>query len=211
MTTAARSVQKLRTEIAQLAAKLIASEGVADFRSAKRKAAVRLGIKSDHCMPTNVEIEQALQEYQRLFQSRSQPDCLRALRGTALRAMQFLERFRPRLVGAVLLGTATEFSEITLHLYCDAAEDVAWFLNEAGVKFEQASRTIKTAPGESREFPALCFVAGEAPVVLVLFTETLEAIKPLSPVDGRPMRRATLASFKALVADGLDDAAATDG
>jgi hypothetical protein len=210
MATAARSGLKLRAQIAQMAAKLIASEGVADFRSAKRKAAMRLGIDSERNLPTNVEIEQALQEYQRLFQSRSQPDHLRALRRTALQAMEFLEQFRPRLVGAVLLGTATEFSDITLHLYCDAAEDVAWFLSEAGIKFEQTSRTIKTAPGKSQEFPALCFIAGEIPVVLVLFTETLEAIRPLSPVDGKPMRRATLARFKNMVEGDLDYVAVTD-
>ena len=210
MSTAARSGLKLRAQIAQMAAKLIASEGVADFGSAKRKAALRLGIESERNLPTNVEIEQALQEYQRLFQSRSQPEHLRALRQTALEAMQFLEQFRPRVVGAVLLGTATEFSEITLHLYCDAPEAVAWFLNEAGIKFEQTSRTIKTAPGKSLEFPALCFLAGEVPVVLVLFTETLEAIRPLSPVDGRPMRRATLASFKTMAEGGQDCTAATD-
>ncbi len=210
MTTAARSGLKLRAQIAQMAAKLIAREGVADFGSAKRKAALRLGIESERNLPTNVEVEQALQEYQRLFQSHSQPDHLRSLRRAALQAMQFLQQFRPRLVGAVLLGTATEFSEITLHLYCNAAEDVAWFLSEAGIKFEQISRIIKTAPGKSLEFPALCFIAGEIPVVLVLFTETLEAIRPLSPVDGRPMRRATLASFKTMMEDGPDCAAATD-
>ena len=210
MTTAARSGLKLRAQIAQMAAKLIAREGVADFGSAKRKAALRLGIESERNLPTNVEVEQALQEYQRLFQSHSQPDHLRNLRRAALQAMQFLQQFRPRLVGAVLLGTATEFSEITLHLYCNAAEDVAWFLSEAGIKFEQISRIIKTAPGKSLEFPALCFIAGEIPVVLVLFTETLEAIRPLSPVDGRPMRRATLASFKTMMEDGPDCAAATD-
>ncbi len=210
MATAARSGLKLRAQIAQMAAKLIASEGVADFGAAKRKAALRLGIESERNLPTNVEIEQALQEYQRLFQSRSHPDHLRALRQTALQAMQFLEQFRPRLVGAVLLGTATGFSEITLHLYCDAVEDVAWFLSEAGIKFEQIARIIKTAPGKSLEFPALCFIAGETPVVLVLFTEALEAIRPLSPVDGRPMRRATLASFKTMLEGGQDCTAAGD-
>ena len=210
MATAARSGFKLRAQIAQMAAKLIASEGVADFGSAKRKAALRLGINSERNLPTNVEIEQALQEYQRLFQSRSQPDHLRILRRAALQAMEFLRQFRPRLVGAVLLGTATGFSEITLHLYCDAAEDVAWFLSEAGIRFEQMSRSIKTAPGKSMEFPALCFIAGEIPVVLVLFTEALEAIRPLSPVDGRPMRRATLASLKNMTEGDPDCAAAAD-
>lgn len=189
----------MRAEIAQLAAKLIASEGVPDFLAAKRKAALRLGVRSDRCLPTNREIELALREYQRLFESHSQPDRLHSLRTTALRAMEFLSRFRPRLAGAVLQGTATDFSEITLHLYCNVTEEVAWFLDDAGIRYEHASRVIKTGPVETREFPALCLIADGTPVVLVLFTEVLEAVKPLSTVDGRPMRRMTAAGLRALL------------
>ncbi len=201
MSTAARSTHRIRAEIAQLAAKLMASEGVGDFLSAKRKAAERLGIRSDRCMPTNLEIEAALREYQRLFQSDSQPRRVRALRRTALRAMEFLERFRPRLSGAVLHGTATDFSEVTLHLYCDVAEEVAHHLGDAGIEFEHTSRAIRIGPGDTREFPALRFMAGDTPVVLVLFTEALEAMTPLSPVDGKPMRRATRATLHSLLDD----------
>lgn len=203
MTHAARSAHKIRTEIAQLAAKLIASEGVGDFLTAKRKAAERLGLRPDRGMPTNIEIEAALREYQRLYQSGSQPDRVAALRRAALKAMEFLAHFRPRLTGAVLHGTATDFSEVTLHLYCNVAEDVALHLADAGIDFEHSSRTIKTGPGESREFPALKFLAGDTPVVLVLFTEALEATTPLSPVDGKPMRRATLPAVRALLDTGM--------
>ncbi|MBI1731645.1 MAG: hypothetical protein HYR49_02605 [Gammaproteobacteria bacterium] len=206
MTTATRSERRLRAEIAQLAAKLIASEGIPDFLTAKRKAALRLGVRSDRCLPTNREIEHALQEYQRLFQSQSQPGHLHAQRTTALRAMEFLARFRPRLAGAVLHGTATEFSEITLHLYCNVAEEVAWFLDEAGIAFKHTARTIKTGADETREFPALCFTAADMPVVLVLFTEVLEGVRPLSTVDGKPMRRASAATLRSLL-DGVEDVA----
>jgi hypothetical protein len=202
MTHAARSAHKIRAEIAQLAAKLIASEGVGDFLVAKRKAAERLGIRSDRGMPTNVEIEAALREYQRLFQSHSQPDRVQALRRAALQAMEFLARFRPRLTGAVLHGTATDFSEVTLHLYCNVAEEVALHLADAGIGFEHSARSLRTGPGESTEFPALKFLAGDTPVVLILFTEALEATTPLSPVDGRPMRRATLPAVRALLDAG---------
>lgn len=199
MSNTARSAHRIRVEIAQLAAKLIASEGVGDFLTAKRKAAERLGIRPDRGMPGNAEIEAALREYQRLFQSDSQPERVRALRLTAARAMEFVARFRPRLVGAVLHGTATDTSEVTLHLYCDVAEDVAHHLADAGIEFEPVARAIRTGPGEPLDFPALRFLAGGTPVVLVLFTEALEAMTPLSPVDGRPMRRATLPALRALL------------
>ena len=55
--------------LAQEAARIMAEEGVRDFRFAKRKAAERLGFdpRSLH-LPTNLEVEQALAEHQRLFQ-----------------------------------------------------------------------------------------------------------------------------------------------
>jgi hypothetical protein len=210
MPPASRNDQRLRAEIAQLAAKLIASEGIADFLTAKRKAALRLGARSERGLPTNREIEQALQEYQRLFQSQSQPGRLRALRTAALRAMEFLGHFRPRLAGAVLQGTATEFSEITLHLYCNVAEEVAWFLDDAGITYEHVTRVIKTGPDETLEFPALRLIADGTPVVLILFTEMLEAVKPLSTVDGKPMRRASTSGVRALLQGAQDDAGSTD-
>jgi hypothetical protein len=206
MSNAPRASQRIRMEIAQLAAKLVASEGVTDFLAAKRKAAERLGIRPDRGMPTNAEIEQALREYQRLFQSRTQPAHLQSLRRTALQAMQFLARFRPRLAGAVLNGTATEYSEITLHLYCNVVEDVVLHLQDAGIAVAHSVRMIKTGAADAVEFPELKFSADGTPIALVLFTEALEAVTPLSTVDGRPMRRANLDAVRALLESGPDTA-----
>src|SRR3546814_19953739 len=50
------------------AARLIAEGGIRDFHQAKLKAAERLGILDDASLPRNREIEDALREYQRLFQ-----------------------------------------------------------------------------------------------------------------------------------------------
>lgn len=47
---------QLRQRIAQLAARMMADEGITDYSHAKRKAGRQLGITEDHCMPTNVEI-----------------------------------------------------------------------------------------------------------------------------------------------------------
>lgn len=211
MTNHARPAHRIRAEIAQLAARLVASEGVMDFHTAKRKAAERLGLRPDRGLPTNAEIEQALREYQRLFQSHTQPQRVQALRRTALQAMGLLSRFRPRLAGAVLQGTATEHSEVTLHLYCDVAEQVVTHLADAGIACEHTSRSMKISAVDTREFPALRFVAGATPVVLVLFTEMLEALTPLSTVDGKPMQRATTEAVRALVDAGPGTTQFPDG
>ena len=68
-----------RRRIAVEAAKLIAEEGLRDYRQAKLKAAQRLGIFDDTALPKNGEIEEALREHQRLFRA-EQPETLRELR-----------------------------------------------------------------------------------------------------------------------------------
>lgn len=57
-----------RYRLAHEAARLMAESGVRDFHQAKLKAAERLGIHDDASLPRNREIEEALREYQRLFQ-----------------------------------------------------------------------------------------------------------------------------------------------
>lgn len=57
-----------RYRLAHEAARLMAESGVRDFHQAKLKAAERLGIHDDASLPRNREIEDALREYQRLFQ-----------------------------------------------------------------------------------------------------------------------------------------------
>src|SRR5215472_14772431 len=108
----------LRRALAQEAARIMAEHGIRDFLVAKRKAAERFGVTDGAAvLPKNTEIEAALAEYQRLFGGESHVATLHAQRRAALRAMRYLREFEPRLVGPVLSGTATEHSEIQLHLF----------------------------------------------------------------------------------------------
>ena len=182
------------------AARIMAEEGVRDFLFAKRKAAERLGFdpRSLH-MPTNIEVEQALIERQRLFQSDSQPLQLRNLRRTARDAMQLLERFNARLVGPVLAGTAAAHAVIYLHVFSDMPEQVAIFLMEKNIPYEVSARKLKSGGGV-HEYPVYRFVAGEFPIELTVFGVDGIREAPASPVDGRPMRRASLRDLELLLA-----------
>jgi hypothetical protein len=199
MPQSGKSSQNLRAEIAQLAARMIAVDGISDYRAAKRKAALQLGVKPDRFMPTNHEIEQAVSDYQRLFQGNRQPEELNELRLQAVEAMKFLDPFRPRLVGPVLAGTATRFSEIVLHVHCNTPEEIATFLEDRNISPAHASRTVKIRANETEELPAFRFIAGDRPVVLVVFDERHRTVHPLSPVDGKPMHRARIDEVEALL------------
>ena len=191
----------MRRLLTQEAARIMSEEGVRDFLFAKRKAAERLGLdpRSMH-LPTNLEVEAALAEHQRLFRSDTQPNHLRQLRETARNALKLFARFNARLVGPVLSGTAAEHAIVYLHVFSDMAEDVAIFLMEKGIPYENSARKLKSGAGIQYEYPVYKFVAGDVPIEVTVFEVDGIREAPLSPVDGRPMRRGSLKDVELLLA-----------
>ena len=194
----------VRAQIAREAARLMLEGGMRDYQAAKRKAANRLGVDERGQMPNNVEIETAVSDYQRLFRADSQPRHLAYLRQSALSAMEFLEEFEPRLVGSVLNGTADEHSVVELHLYLDAPEDVGLFLDARGIPYELGEQRLRTKPEDTRHFPAFGFMAGEAPIELVVLPYRAMRQPPLSPVTGKAMARANATKLRKLIASTND-------
>jgi hypothetical protein len=186
--------------VALEAARLMAEDGVRDFHQAKLKAAQRLGEVDASALPRNSEIEDALREHQRLFQSESQPLMLRTRREAAARAMSFFARFDPRLVGSVLDGTADEHSAVCLHLFDDDPEAVPRFLDEHGVPFEQRSRQLRLDRERSADVPVLVFSAEGLPFDLTVLPRDGLRQAPLDRIADRPMRRASLAAVQELLA-----------
>lgn len=188
-----------RQQLAFEAARLMAEQGVRDFALAKRKAAQRLGIHDDSAMPRNNEIEQALRDYQRLFQAQSQPQALQQRRLAAVEAMRFLARFEPRLVGAVLDGTGDAHSAVCLQLFADDADAVRHFLDEHGIRYESSERRLRLDREREARFPVLLFAAGEVPFDLTLLPRDALRQAPLDRISEKPMRRATLAAVESLL------------
>src|SRR5579862_7372224 len=182
----------LRRALAQEAARIMAEHGVQDFLVAKRKAAERLGVDDGAAvLPKNSEIELALAEYQRLFGGESHVESLSDKRRAALTAMRSLSEFEPRLVGAVLSGTATEHSDVQLHLFADRAESVTLKLIDAGIAHEVTERV--------RPFPGIRFAVDDHSIEATVFPADGIRQAPMSPVDGRPMRRANAFEVEALL------------
>jgi hypothetical protein len=198
-----------RHRLAHEAARLMAEGGIRDFHQAKLKAAERLGIHDDASLPRNREIEEALREYQRLFLGDSQADALRARREAALRALEFFARFDARLVGPVLEGTADARSPVTVHLYSDDAQAVDRFLDEAGIPAQARSRRLRLDRDREGEFPVWMFSAEELAFELVVLPAVALRQAPLSGIDEKPMRRASAAQLRQLLAE--EDIAAHEG
>lgn len=198
-----------RQRLAHEAARLMAEGGMRDYHQAKLKAAQRLGIHDDASLPRNREIEDALREYQRLFAGSDQPAELRRHREAALRALDFFRDFEPRLVGAVLDGTADANTAVSLHLHDDDADAVPRWLDEHGVPAESRSRHLRLDRDREGDFPVWLFGAeGLSFDVTVLPADVLRQA-PLSAIDEKPVRRASAVQLRALLAD--DEIAGYEG
>ena len=189
-----------RQRLAVEAARLMAEGGMRDFHQAKLKAAERLGIFDDASLPRNREIEDALREYQRLFQ-RDNVIELRQRREAALRALEFFKPFDPRLVGPVLDGTADARSAVTLHLYSDDADAAPRFLDQHGIPAEARSRRLRLDREREGDFPVWLFSAEDLAFDLTVLPLDLLRQAPLSGVDEKPMKRASIAQLRQLLAD----------
>ncbi len=197
-------VQRNRLLIAQEAARLMSEHGIRDFHHAKLKAAERLGILDAQALPRNLEIEQALREHQRIFLADSQPHLLRQRREAAVEAMRFLGAFEPRLVGAVLEGTADAHSAVCLHVFSDDPEAVGTFLQDHGVPIELQTRRLRQSRDDNPEYPVLLFAADGLPFDLTVLPRDALRQAPLDRTDARRMRRANLAQVEILLAEEDD-------
>lgn len=190
----------LRRALAQEAARLMFEHGVDDYGFAKRKAAERLGAGEYAVLPKNSEIDAALAEYQRLFAHDTHADTLAEQRRAALDAMLLLAEFEPRLVGPVLSGTATPHQEISLHVFSDTAEAVSIKLLDDHIQYRVAEHRVKMNADRVLQYPAVQFSVFDHPVDATVFPRDGIRQAPLSPTDGRPMRRASASEVRALVA-----------
>ncbi|MCK4744318.1 MAG: hypothetical protein KAT25_10905 [Sulfuriflexus sp.] len=186
-----------RQRIAQEAARLIAEHGIKDFQMAKQKAANSFGVTDKHVIPSNTEVEQALLEHQRLFHSESQPQRLKELRETAIKAMQILKSFEPRLVGSVQRGTASEYSDVNIHIFSDTSELFGHFLEQHKIPYEQNEKRLRISKDKYEYFPSYSFIAGDVPIDIVVFPVMSQRQAPLSSVDGKPMQRDDLKKVEA--------------
>lgn len=190
-----------RYRLAHEAARLIAESGIRDFHQAKLKAAQRLGIHDDASLPRNSEIEEALREYQRLFQGDAQVNALRLRREAALRALEFFAPFDARLVGSVLDGTADANAAVQLQLYTDDAEAVPRFLDDHRIPAESSGRRLRLDRERALDCPVWLFSAEDLSFDLTVLPHDALRQAPLSNVDEKPMRRASMAQLRALLVE----------
>lgn len=156
----------LRREIAALAARMMAEDGIADFGFAKRKAARQLGVGESEALPTNAQIEEELRAWQALYPDEEQGERVFEMRCAAVEIMQMLEPFRPYLTGGALDGTAGQYAELEIELYPESAKEVEIFFLNRDLNYEHRE---PRRPAPNSPEAVLSFDWGEVPVRLSIY------------------------------------------
>jgi hypothetical protein len=181
--------ERARQVVAQEAARIIVDHGVRDYRVAKQKAAERLGVNGRGSLPGNAEIETALADHLQIFNGESHDDLLRLMRTAALSAMELLGAYSPRLVGPVLMGTADENSAVNLHVFADSPEVIAMEIGDMGIRFKSYERRLKSRRGQIETYAGFEFNHRNEMIQATVFPVDGIRQAPLSPIDGKPMKR----------------------
>ena len=192
---------RARQMLAQEAARIIVEQGIQDFRLAKTKAAERLGLSGRGSLPGNSEIQDAVSEHLKLFGRESHLNLLQMMRRAALSAMDILSPFSPRLVGPVLNGTAAANSAVNLHVFSDTPELIAMKLDEQQMSYKAYERRLKSRRDQAETFAGFRFLHDESSIEATVFPVDGMRQAPISPVDGRPMKRADHSAVRMLLDD----------
>ena len=183
--------RQIREHIAQLAARLMAVDGIDDFALAKRKAARQAGAPDTRNLPNNEEVEQALRAYQQLYQADEQQARLRHLRQNAREMMQLLAQFDPHLSGSVLSGSAGKYSDINIHLFTDSVKDVELFLLNRQIRYRSRERRVYIG-GEPRGVPNFNVSTDDADFDITVFAPRDLRYQLRTTAEGKPFDRARI-------------------
>lgn len=190
----------LRGRIAAEAARLMLEEGVKEYFTAKHLAAdALLGMRRSPStpLPTNREIRSALIQRTGL-QTATRGDRLRRMRQIAVRLMELLSEFQPRLIGSVASGAIHPQSDIDLQLFTrrlDRLEHMLWLEG-----FEVEMREVEALrAGRKQRFVHYHFDVADAPVELSIYDpEELEQIA-YSSIDGKAIDRVPVGRVRAML------------
>ena len=130
------SANNNRSIVASRAAEIIMEEGVTDYLFAKKKAAKSLGLLTSDNLPSNNEIDNALKEYQNIFQEQVDSETIVKIKKEALNIMTLFKDFNPHLTGQLLEGLIPKFPKIQINLFTDNLKEVEYILLNKNIAFD---------------------------------------------------------------------------
>lgn len=194
----ASSPNRTRRSIRYEAARIMADEGVRDYRKAKQKACMRLGVSRHHSVPTNLEVEDALVEQLAIFDSHSTRIRQRHYLETALAAMDWLSIYKPKLTGAALSGVITESRPVELHIFPSTVEEICALLDEKGYPYRQIEKRKRFAGRRFMNIQGFELTLADVEVEIFCYLPGM-CYPPLNSATRKPVRGVSRKKVKRLL------------
>ncbi len=194
----AKFANRRRRFIGYEAARIMADEGVRDYRIAKHKACLRLGTATNQFIPTNLEVEDALAEQLSIFAKDVVGERQRYL-ATALDIMNLFADYSPKLTGAAVSGIITSSRPVEVYIFPSTYEEICAQLDDAGLSYRQIEKRKRFAGKRLANIPGFELHSTEVDVELFCFLPDLP-YPPLSSVSGKPIKSVSRKKVRRLLA-----------
>ena len=193
--------ERIRRQVALLAARLMYERQESEYFTAKRKAARQLGVDYKFRpgdLPSNREIRDQIQGLANLYEGHdARNKHIADMRLEALRMMRLLSAFRPRLIGSVLTGHVRKGSDVDLHVFSDNLSSVTTVLDDENLTYTVQHKRIRKH-NEDRVFTHL-HVAAKFNFELTLYGTDKVNYPFKSSITGRLIERATIPELEELI------------
>lgn len=194
------SFEHKRLAVCEEAARIMHQQGIRDFQAAKTKAVERLGVGRRFPLPSNREIEQALQQRLRLFSTEFWSARCRLLWRLATEIMETFSAYEPRVVGALLRGSVTDKTPVEIHLFSDSPEEISDSFDQNRIPYECFDKRVRYRKNRYTVVPAFRFACDDVSFELLAFARNNIREAPLCPVEGQPMPRISLQRAREILA-----------
>ena len=151
------SSKNIKVSVANLAAQLIMEEGIKDYLFAKKKAARSLGLNENVSLPTNSQIDKAIDEFNKIFNPNIDIEFLELFKTQALEIMNIFKNFKPHLMNQLSQGIIPKFPEIKINLFADNLKDVEYVLlnSELSYDFKEVKMNAKEGKYSIKSIPTI--------------------------------------------------------
>jgi hypothetical protein len=151
------SSKNIKVSVANLAAQLIMEEGIKDYLFAKKKAAKSLGLNENVNLPTNSQIDKAIDDFNKIFNPNIDIEFLQQFKNQALEVMNIFKNFKPHLMNQLSQGIIPKFPEIKINLFADNLKDVEYVLlnSELSYDFKEVKMNAKEGKHLVKSIPTI--------------------------------------------------------
>ena len=147
----------MKLSVANLAAQMIMEEGIKDYLFAKKKAAKSLGLNENANLPTNSQIDKAINDFNKIFIPNLDIEFLQLFKTQALEIMDIFKNFKPHLMNQLSEGIIPKFPEIKINLFADNLKDVEYILlnSKLSYDFKEVKMNNKVGKNSIKSIPII--------------------------------------------------------